>query len=90
VGASDIPAFTPANLVIDLATPMGCKVELTWLALSPARSFIVAIAEKAAATTGIRVSSCIVTEVEGHGCYQISGLYLHYSRRRGYNRHSGL
>ena len=25
----DIPAFTPAKLVLDLATPEGCKAELT-------------------------------------------------------------
>jgi len=34
VGASDIPAFTPANLVLDLATPVGCKAELTWCSLT--------------------------------------------------------
>ena len=26
---ADIPAFTPANLVLDLATLEGCKAELT-------------------------------------------------------------
>ena len=28
-GSCDIPAITPAKLLIDLATPMGCKAELT-------------------------------------------------------------
>jgi len=33
-GRGDIPAFTPAEpkLVLDLATPEGCKAELAWLA----------------------------------------------------------
>ena len=28
-GRGDIPAFTAAKLVLDLATPKGCKAELT-------------------------------------------------------------
>jgi len=28
-GRRDIPAFTPAKLVLDLATTEGCKAELT-------------------------------------------------------------
>ena len=28
-GRSDIPALTPVKLVLDLATPDGCKAELT-------------------------------------------------------------
>jgi len=28
-GSCDIPAITPAKLLVDLATPMGCKAELT-------------------------------------------------------------
>jgi len=31
-GGGDIPTFTPANLVLDLATKEGCKAELIWLA----------------------------------------------------------
>jgi len=30
-GRGDSPAFTPAKLVLDLATPEGCKAELTQL-----------------------------------------------------------
>ena len=29
-GSGDFPAFTPLKLVLDLATPEGCKAELTW------------------------------------------------------------
>jgi len=28
-GGGDIPVFTPAEAVLDLATPEGCKAELT-------------------------------------------------------------
>ena len=31
-GRGDIPAFTPAKLVRDLATPEGCKAEITYFA----------------------------------------------------------
>ena len=33
-GRGDIPAFVPAKLILDLATPEGCQAELTsfsWL-----------------------------------------------------------
>ena len=29
-GRGDIPTFTPAKLVLDLVTPVGCKAELNW------------------------------------------------------------
>jgi len=34
-GRGDFPAFTPAEakLVLDLATPEGCKAELTWFSI---------------------------------------------------------
>jgi len=38
---------------------------------------------KDAATTGIRVSSSIVTEVEGRGCYQLSGIQFYTCTTRG-------
>ena len=30
-GRGDFPAFTLPKLVLDLATPEGCKAELTWV-----------------------------------------------------------
>jgi len=31
LGRSDFPAFTHPKPVLDLATPKGCKAELTWV-----------------------------------------------------------
>jgi len=32
--SGDFPAFTTAKAVIDLATPEGCKAELTWVVVT--------------------------------------------------------
>jgi len=34
-GRGDIPTFTPAKLVLDLATPEGCKARLTQMVCPP-------------------------------------------------------
>ena len=38
-GRADIPALTPAKLVLDLATPEGCKAEL-WLSVTQNSLFL--------------------------------------------------